>query len=169
MKKLVGFLHSNKEKIKMCLVRVLFIVLILYLITIFILGTTCGFNFLYNLTDTTKATDEDYEPLYKQAEAIKNDFGSIFSMKNASAAVEEEIVIILESEECNLQVKLNRNRTEILEIKEYDKSSPIELAVSLCIIFGVIIGCISSFIGMAVVWCIYQMYKYIRKTYKKKK
>lgn len=165
MKRLVGFLHSNKEKIEICF----FIVLILYIITIFILGTIGGFNYLYNLTDTTKATDEDYEPLYNQVEEIKNDFDSIFSMENASVDVEEEIVITLESEECNLQVKLNRNRTEILEIKEYDKSSPIEITVSLCIIFGVIMGCISSLIGMAVVGCIYQMCKYIRKTYKKKK
>lgn len=165
MKRLVGFLHSNKEKIEICF----FIVFILYIITIFILGTICGFNFLYNSSDTTKATDEDYAPLYKQVDEIKNDFDSVFSMKNVSAAVEEEIVITLESKECILQVKLNRDRTEILGIKEYDKSIPIVIAVSLCIIFGVMIGCIYSLIGMAVVGCIYKMCNYIRKTYKKKK
>lgn len=74
------------------------------------------FNKCYNDYYTTVVTERN--GLYSQVDSLENDFDEVYNMRNAEIINSEEPVIILEDERFTLEVRFDKNRTEILGIEE---------------------------------------------------
>lgn len=128
------------------------------LVICIVVGIIIGPIVVCNIEDTTKATAEDYAPLYEQLDAIKTDFYNVFYMDNVEVTIKEQYVeITLKAEECKLNVISAKDSTDEFTINEIDNSLTIGLAILLGIILGSLYGALVPLIiglGIVLIWSI---------------
>lgn len=121
---------------------------------IFIIAFALAFFLASNL-DMKPATENDYSKLQIQEDIIKKDFNSVYTLNNATIQINSEnIVITLESKECNVISTFDKdlNYQTTAKTDHYYPWYLGILMIGICsVVFALFFGYIINFIIMAIV------------------